>query len=208
MDNYTQDRIDAYIRGEMSAIERTHFTKELSNDIELRKDYEFTKTVANFITDRERKKQQIKEWNRKKHKKSFMYTTITSIAAMFIVGFFLFHNYPVNNQELTTEEHPILTSKMYNDFTKISQLITDQNYAVALQYIEKAERNSLTIVNDSTLHSGSKNVLENRYELKQFKVRALLGLKRTEDACVILKELSNSNSQYKEWADSLCMELQ
>ena len=52
------------------------------------------------------------------------------------------------------------------------------------------------------------SISERTYELKWFKAQALLGLKRVEEARTILKDISSSNSQYKEKADSLWTELQ
>ena len=107
--NYnTQDRIDAYIRGEMNASERVSFTKELSQNMELRKDYEFTRNVANTISDRERKKRQIREWNQNSHKTVYLYSAITSIAAMLVIGFFIFNQ--TTNSKTSTESDQAISS--------------------------------------------------------------------------------------------------
>lgn len=208
MDYNTQDRIDAYIRGEMNASEQASFLKELSNNIELQKDYEFTRNVVISISDRERKKSQIREWNKKSHKTIYTYLTITGIAVMLIVGLFLFPYIPSNNPITIYEGNSSLSSDNYYAFTEISQLIAEQNYEMALQHIEEEGNYYLILANDSTVSSKLIGITENIYKLKWLKVQTLLGLKRIEDACIILEELSNSNGQYKEWADSLWMELQ
>lgn len=205
MDYNTQDRIDAYIRGEMTASERASFSKDLSQDSELRKDYEFTRNVANTISDRERKKQQIREWNRKGHKTVYMYSTIMSIAAMLVVGFFIFHNSPLDNATPLSKENLSKSSESYYAFAEIGQLIDNKDYSVALKYIEDIE---ITASLDSMTTINSVSDSDRPYELKWFKVQALLGLKRTEEAKTVLKELSSSNSRYKEKADSLWIELQ
>lgn len=208
MDYNTQDRIDAYIRGEMNASKQASFLKELSNNIELQKDYEFTRNVVISISDRERKKSQIREWNKKSHKTIYTYLTITGIAVMLIVGLFLFPYIPSNNPITIYEGNSSLSSDNYYAFTEISQLIAEQNYEMALQHIEEEGNYYLILANDSTVSSKLIGITENIYKLKWLKVQTLLGLKRIEDACIILEELSNSNCQYKEWADSLWMELQ
>lgn len=207
MDNNIQDRIDAYIRGELNASERATFSKDLSQDPELRKDYEFTRNVANSISDRERKKQQIREWNRKNDKTVYMYSTIMSIAAMLVVGFFIFRYIPSDNAITLSTENSSKTSENYYAFAEIGQLIENQNYGVALKYIEKIESTDNKISLDSVSTANSISVSERTYELKWFKVQALLGLKRIEEARTLLKDISSSNSRYKEKADSLWIEL-
>jgi len=206
--NYnTQDRIDAYIRGELNASERASFSKDLSQDIELRKDYEFTRNVANFISDRERKKQQIREWNRKNNKTVYTYSTILSIAAMLVVGFFIFHYIPSDNAT-TLSEMSSRSSESYCAFAEIGHMIDDQDYGVALKYIEEIENKECKISLDSISTANSISISERTYELKWFKAQALLGLKRIEEARTLLKDISSSNSRYKEKADSLWIELQ
>lgn len=208
MDNNTQDRIDAYIRGEMNASERASFSKDLSQDIELRKDYEFTRNVANSISDRERKKRQIREWNRKGVKTFYMYSTIMSIAAMLVVGFFIFRNIPSDNATTLYTESSSKSSESYYAFAEICQLIDNQDYGVALKYIEEIESKDNIITLDSIPTAYTISLSERTYELKWFKAQALLGLKRIEEARTILKDISSSNSRYKEKADSLWIELQ
>lgn len=208
MDYNTQDRIDAYIRGEMNASERATFSRDLSRDSELRKDYEFTRNVANSISDREKKKQQIREWNRKNDKTVYMYSTVMSIAAMLVVGFFIFRYIPSDNATILSAESLSKTSENYYAFAEIGQLIENQNYGVALKYIEKIESTDNKIALDSVSTENSISVSERTYELKWFKAQALLGLKRIEEARPLLKDISSSNSRYKEKADSLWIELQ
>ncbi len=207
MDYNTQDRIDAYIRGEMNASERASFSKDLSQDIELRKDYEFTRNVANSISDRERKKRQIREWNGNGHKTVYMYSTITSIAAMLVVGFFMFRSIPSDNATTLSTESSSKSSENYYSFAEIGQLIEKQDYGVALKYIEEIESKDNIISLDSMPTANTISVSERTYELKWFKAQALLGLKRIEEARTILKDISSSNSRYKEKADSLWTEL-
>lgn len=207
MDNNIQDRIDAYIRGEMNVSERAAFSKDLSQDTELRKDYEFTRNVANTISDRERKKRQIREWNKKGHKTIYMYSTILSIAAMLVVGFFIFRHIPSGN-EITLSESSSKSSETYYAFAEIGQMIDNQDYGVALKHIEEIESTGNNISLDSMSTANTVSVSEGTYELKWFKAQALLGLKRIEEARTILEDFSNSDSRYKEKADSLLIELQ
>lgn len=208
MEYNNQDRIDAYIRGEMTASERASFSKDLSQNSELRKDYEFTRKVANSISDRERKRQQIREWNQKGHKAVYMYSTIMSIAAMLVVGFFIFRYSPSDNATPLSIESPSKSSESYYTFAEISQLIEKKDYSVALKHIEDIERTDCEAYIDSMGTINSLSVLERSDELMWLKVQALLGLKRIEEAQTILKDISRSQSRYKEKADSIWTELQ
>lgn len=207
MDYNTQDRIDAYIRGEMNASERASFSRDLSQDIELRKDYEFTRNVANSISDRERKKRQIREWNRKGVKTVYMYSTIMGIAAMLVVAFLMFRNFPSENVIAASNDYSLDSEDDYA-FSKISQLIEDQNYIVALKQIEEVESHDDFINIDSIAKVNAAPQIERYFELKFYKAEALIGLKRTDEARFLLLDILKSNSQYKEKADSLWMELQ
>lgn len=207
MDNNIQDRIDAYIRGEMNVSERATFSKDLSQNTELRKDYEFTRNVANSISDRERKKQQIREWNKKSLKTVYMYSTILSMAAILVVGFFIFRYIPSDNAT-TLSEVSSNSSDSYYAFAEIRQLIKNHNYVVALKQIEEIENLDDEVFPKFLRTANSLSVSEKTYELKLLKIRALLGLKRTEDAQIILKEISKYHSKYKERADSILIELQ
>lgn len=65
MENMMQDRIDSYIRGEMTAAERSMFTSELSTNPELRKEFELTRRIANSISDRAKRKNRFRHGRKK-----------------------------------------------------------------------------------------------------------------------------------------------
>lgn len=62
MNDKIQDMIDRYIHGEMTAEERKVFEKLLETKSELLEKFEFTKTLKDVITSRERKKKLFAQW--------------------------------------------------------------------------------------------------------------------------------------------------
>lgn len=209
MDNMMQDRIDSYIRGEMTAAERSMFASELSSNLELRKEFELTRKIANSISDRAKKKEQIQAWKKKKtsYKTIYMSSAITSIAAMLVVGFFMFRNTPDSSTLNTTEN--IVSSNRYTAYSEIFMLIEKEDYTRALAYIEKAENSS-----ENTIFSMEKQIMANNdsistnlYELKWLKAQVLVGLDRTNEAKSILKEIINIEGKFYNDIDSLLKKL-
>lgn len=62
MNDKIQDMIDRYIHVEMTAEERKVFEKLLETNSELREKFEFTKTLKDVMTSRERKKKLFTQW--------------------------------------------------------------------------------------------------------------------------------------------------
>lgn len=210
MDNMMQDRIDSYIRGEMTAAERSMFTSELSTNPELRKEFEITRRIANSIADRAKKKEQIQAWKKKgsSHRTIYMSSAITSIAAMLVVGFFLFRNTPEGSAPIAMES--VASSDKYTAYTEISMLIEKKDYTRALAYIEKAEGSSSAkkhTSSESQIIASNDSINTNLYELKWLKAQALVGLDRTDEAKSVLFEIKNIEGKYHDEIDSLWNEL-
>lgn len=210
MDNMMQDRIDSYIRGEMTAGERSMFASELSLNPDLRKEFELNRKIANSISDRAKKKEQIQAWKKKKtsHKTIYVSSAITSIAAMLVVGFFMFRNTPDSSTLNTTEN--IVSSNRYTAYSEISMLIEKEDYTKALAYIEKAESISVnpeTSTEDQVM-ANNDSLSTNLYELKWLKAQVLVGLDRTNEAKSILKEIKNIEGKFQDDIDFLLNKLQ
>lgn len=210
MDNMAQDRIDSYIRGEMTAAERSMFVSELSSNPELRKEYELTKSIANSISDRAKKKEQILAWKKKKtsYKTIYLSSAITSIAAIFVVGFFLFRNTPDGSAPIAMDR--VTSSDRYTAYSEISMLIEKEDYTRALAYIEKAESSSVNsnFPMEKQIMANNDSISTNLYELKWLKAQVLVGLDRTNEAKSLLKEIKNIEGKYHNDIDSLLNKLQ
>ena len=100
MDNNFQDRIDEYLlHGKtMSEEDKAQFLKEIEEDEEKRELYEFTKNVKQAMISRGEKLKAMTEFQKEiKHGRRKACLWISSIAAIFVVGFFAINPLFVEN---------------------------------------------------------------------------------------------------------------
>lgn len=147
-------------------------------------------------------------------KRRYLYW-ISGIAAVFIVGFFIFS--PAFYQTEENSNSPVFVNynslRASKDFTDIAKTINEGNYNSALAKIEaenkkleaekmqtEQERNNI----DSEEYSYLQKVYDiQAEELHLLKAYALIGLKRINEAIDILGELRQDGSPFKSQADSL-----
>ena len=92
MDNNFQDRIDEYLLHEdtMSEEAKAQFLKEIEENTEKKKQYEFTKNVKEALKSRGDKLKAMTEFQKEMkshhHRKTWLW--ISSIAAVLVIGFF------------------------------------------------------------------------------------------------------------------------
>ena len=88
-----QDKIERYLRKEMTAMECQQFEKELAADDQLREQLELTRNIQQAFISRGEKLAKMRSWERKeqvaKKPAKSLYYWISGIAAVFIIGFFL-----------------------------------------------------------------------------------------------------------------------
>lgn len=58
------DKIDRYLRKEMTSEETAAFEQELQNDVSLKEELELTKDIMGSLKERQRKLEQMKEWDK------------------------------------------------------------------------------------------------------------------------------------------------
>ncbi len=225
-----QDKIDQYLLGKMSEMDRLAFEQELDKNQELKEQFNFTQKVKEAITSRNRKLAQIREWkdayeikhmddtnndgeshNSKRH---YIYW-ISGIAALFVVGFFLFS--PTASDTKDGNGSPIYVSvsslRSGEDNTDVAKLINEGNYNSALEKIEEKEKKIESEILETEQEKANMN--EEEYsdtqevheiqmdELSLLKAYALFGLKRSKEAMTVLDGLRQRESKYKAQADSL-----
>ena len=100
--NYNfQDRIDEYLLygDTMSEEDKAQFLKEIEEDAEKKKQYEFTKNVKQAMVSRGEKLKAMTEFQKEMkshhHRKTWLW--ISSIAAVFVIGFFAINTLFVGN---------------------------------------------------------------------------------------------------------------
>ena len=101
MDNINfQDRIDEFLlhNDAMSEEDKAQFQKEIEEDAEKKKQYEFTKNVKQVMISRGEKLKAMTEFQKEmKHSNRKTWLWISSIAAIFVVGFFAINPLFVEN---------------------------------------------------------------------------------------------------------------
>lgn len=150
--NQDQDRIDAYLRHEMSDSERQVFEKQLQQDKTLREAFEFTKELIMALKDREAKRKKVSAWevelqqeaDLKRRKIRFVrYSAIGfGIAACLAVGVFLqpllmFNSSPSVSDVSSTQSLYRGTSETD---TQIQSALQKQDYTQALSLVETKEQ--------------------------------------------------------------------
>lgn len=221
MNQEYQDRIDKYLFGEMPLKERLSFEQEMEKNTELREQFEFTESVRMAIVKRNERLAQIREWeknykakNTVKLKRHYMYWA-SGIAAVLVVGFFLFSTYKFGGTKngYSPDSMSYNTYRGGNDNASIIQALVDGDFAAALTQINEKE---LNLEAERIQMAGKKDSIDSEEysymqevfkvqadELCWLKVHALIGLKRKEEAMAILDEIRRSESQYRMQADSL-----
>ena len=101
MDNNFQDKIDEYLLHEdtMSEEAKAQFLKEIAENTEKKKQYEFTKNVKEALKSRGDKLKAMTEFQKEMkshyHRKTWLWTS--SIAAILVIGFFTINPLFVEN---------------------------------------------------------------------------------------------------------------
>ena len=142
---------------------------------------------------------------------------ISGIAALFIVGFFLFKNvYFVEDADVAFSPSPQGVSTIRGIDSTTENLLAKADYQGAFDRIVTLEDeidtklmmidreiNSRGSAEDEKLAYKQEELKVKQEELSWLKVQALLGLNRKEEAIALLEKIRNSESEYKERADSL-----
>ena len=137
---------------------------------------------------------------------------ISGIAAIFIVGFFLIHNYMGGKEDMMFNPSSIEYSTMRGggNYENIEKLLVDKNYEDAMKQIEIEEakiaeqRTAADSISDKERRAYDQMLIQEKAEeLSWLKVYALLGADRRDDALQILDGLRHTEGEYKEKADSL-----
>ena len=100
MDNNFQDKIDEYLLHEdtMSEEAKAQFLKEIAENTEKKKQYEFTKNVKEALKSRGDKLKAMTEFQKGiKHGRRKSWLWISSIAAILVIGFFAINPLFVEN---------------------------------------------------------------------------------------------------------------
>ncbi len=226
MNEEYQERIDNYLLGRLSDVERLAFEQDLEKDAELKGQYEYTKVVKDALMV-ENIENTIKKWNQayneeKEQNKSKQVSIrknlywISGIAAVFIVGFFIGHTFQMSEELAMPEAIPSYhsvhessrgTESMEDDAV---QMIDEGDYDLALNILEEQEDALNNEMEKNEDKWSSSSMTQEEYKVEQenlkrkidrvlwLKSQALLG-----KAVSLLDSIRHSESDYQEYADSL-----
>lgn len=211
-----QDRIDEYLLDRMTPEQRSAFEHELASNSELKEQLEFARDMQHALKSRNEKLEAMKEWESQGiHTRKNMAYWVSSIAAVLVIGLFLFPNISRMQRSPDLSEWVRLQEGVRSggdSYATIDTLLLQENYKDALVLIEKEiselKADSCRIANDTTINEEVMEyqmllVDEGNDDLKWMEVIALLGLDRKDEALTILDELRNKEGIYQEQAKSL-----
>lgn len=222
-----QDRVDAYLRGEMDSDVRIQFERDLKSDVELAKVYRETKAISDAIADRKEKLNMMDRWDKeedisqrliRRRNNIRRWTIGMSAAACIAIGFFA-----IRPMFLTTAYSPTSDFVMPNfgnetyyrggdsSMELLDSLINSKNYESALVRVDSL---ILEYNNEMTQYEGKDSLNEkDEYELEACKevldelnwrrANLLIALGKIEEAQEYLKRIMTGNGCYAEPADSL-----
>lgn len=216
-----QDKIEDYLLNRMSNDERFAFEQELDKSSELRDQYEFTSMVKTALM-LENIEGDVKKWgdaykarreNKRSSKRHVLYW-ISGIAAIFIVGFFLYGSlFIVYDAKPSIQNEVVFKGAGVND--SIDIMMKEGDFSTALALIEKAENDINDRIQFLEQEKALRNIDQDEYaELREElryrqdglsvdKAKALAGLGRYKEALSLLDTIRHSESDYQELADSL-----
>ena len=226
MDERNYELIDKYLRKEMTPEESLNFEQEALNNPELRKEIELTYRIKKSLADRQHKLRTTAHWERKNKFKIVRVATISSIAAMLVIGFFVAK--PVldasdNNGELlaasSMETNKDLTEISETAIVTVKKSISKGNEEEAIAEVTKLEEQKvIPTLNDvsrgrsvmnHTMDPEDANVLSlDAYELHWLKIKSLISIGKNEEAAELLKSFIRIEGKYKATADSLLNSLE
>lgn len=222
-----QERVDAYLRGEMDNESRTQFERDLETDKSLSNLYRETKAISDAIADRKVKLDQMSHWDKveeieeqliRRRRNIRNWTIGIGAAACIAVGFFavgpLFrtNSYsPSTDLALPSSETTAYYRGGDSSMEYLDSLITILDYEKALAYADSLIQDyNRELMQYEAKHSLTekeafdKEVLESELQdIEWQRAKALIALGKTKEAKACLKKIIKTGGPYRKQADSL-----
>lgn len=233
MDESRLERIDRYLRGEMSPGEMADFEQEVIDDDGLRRELELTYSIKRSLTRRGQKLHQTGEWLRKRRRRYAYAITLLSMAAMLVVGLFVYRNWETDNakrqllamkQQLDSVEQqvdPQIRTHGREDYVALVKAdVGHKSYKEAVARVEIMEHNNEIPTLDAMADDAARNrtyaatpdsglvSYDSAYELHWLKICSMAKLGETDNAVKSLRTFTTLEGKYKLQADTLLMELE
>lgn len=222
MDERNLERIDRYLRKEMTPEESLNFEQEALNDAELLEEVDLTYRVKRSLTDRQQKLYVTGKWGNRRRNRIIRFSSITSVAAMLLIGLYIWRPLP-NVQKQETLLAVVESSPTKDEQTKHEQVIRtvresmeegqEENAIATIEQLER-KREIPTLDDVSRGRFVTNNLLSEEksdtlawygdaYELHWLKICALVKVGKRDDAKKRLSTFVQIEGKYKQKADSL-----
>lgn len=209
-----QDRLDRYVRNEMTDAERSEFEKEMGNNPSLAEevslDLSIKQQINSLASMREKMAEMKGEMDKRdrviKHR-NIALKTVLSIAACILLAFVIVPTIPGGSDVDTSPSEPTFRGDMASD--TIEQLLNNNQYQEALDQV-------LLALNDTCIDTSlskeeqeyQRMVLNDQvYELKWLQIKALIGLGNIKEAKSLLQDYALQEGPHATEADSLYKEI-
>lgn len=219
MDERINDKIDRYLRKEMSSEETLLFEQEILNDEDLRKEVEVSFLIQKSLAGRVEKLRIMNRWRNSKKNRIIKSSFIVSVVALFVIGFFLFKptatstdsHLMVAVQTKSKSEHLEIPRNEVNRVKeKVRYAKNDKEVVEAVDELDKcsdipsiSKDISGNYMSHETTDIEERNLKLDIYELQWKKITSLIRMGKNKEAVSLLKHFVTIQGKYQEQADSI-----
>ena len=220
MDERINDKIDRYLRKEMSSEETLLFEQEILNDEDLRKEVEVSFLIRKSLAGRVEKLRIMNRWRNRRKDRIIKSSFIVSIAALFVIAFFLFkptatstdsHRMVAVQTKSKSEHLEIPRNEVNRVKEKVRHAKNDKEVVEAVDELDKRSDIPSTSMNisgnymshETTDTEEERNLKLDIYELQWKKITSLIRMGKNKEAVSLLKHFVTIQGKYQEQADSI-----
>lgn len=224
MDERINDKIDRYLRKEMSSEETLLFEQEILNDEELRKEVEVSLLILKSLAARADKLRIMNRWRNRRKNRIIKSSFIVSTAALFVIGFFLFKPMATSTdshrmvavQTKSKSEHLDISR---NEVNRVKEKVRDaKNDKEVVEAVDELDnRSDIPFISmdisgnymshETTDTEEERNLKLDIYELQWKKITSLIRMGKNKEAVSLLKHFVTIQGKHQEQADSILDEL-
>lgn len=219
MDERINDKIDRYLRKEMSSEETLLFEQEILNDEDLRKEVEVSFLIRKSLAGRVEKLRIMNRWRNRRKNRIIKSSFIVSIAALFVIGIFLFkptatstdsHRMVAVQTKSKSEHLEIPRNEVNRVKEKVRYAKNDKEVVEAVDELDKSsDIPSISMdfsgnyMSHKTTDTEERNLKLDIYELQWKKITSLVRMGKNKEAVSLLKHFVTIQGKYQEQADSI-----
>lgn len=224
MDERINDKIDRYLRKEMSSEETLLFEQKILNDEELRKEVEVSLLIRKSLAARADKLRIMNRWRNRRKNRIIKSSFIVSTAALFVIGFFLFKPMATSTdshrmvavQTKSKSEHLDISR---NEVNRVKEKVRDaKNDKEVVEAVDELDnRSDIPFISmdisgnymshETTDTEEERNLKLDIYELQWKKITSLIRMGKNKEAVSLLKHFVTIQGKLQEQADSILDEL-